>query len=901
MQELIHLLLVEDDEQDRFLVTKFLKRVGSFEIACTGTLSEAREWLGNNACQLIVTDLNLPDSTGIDAVKQLVEISADVPVVVLTGVDDVELGPKLVAAGAQDYLPKSQIETERLKQILSHALVRHRLWNQAQQAALYDPLTKLPNRTLFANHLDHTLEASRRRGEKFAIAFFDLDGFKPVNDIHGHAAGDQLLKQLAERLTATIRKSDMIARLGGDEIAWIMPTISDAYTASGRVTRMMAQITSPYRVETVVGPVEVKIGASIGISIYPDHGQDADRLVCNADIAMYQAKTLGGNRIQVFTGETLTTPTSSSRPGMRKVRLVPQTVNCTRILLIEDDDQDLWLIRKTMPKDWGFEITTVSTLVDAIDAARVNHYDAALLDLNLPDSSGIDTLRRLHNAVDDLPIVVLTRTTGDPCAIDALKAGAQDFLGKSFSDLQFWPRAVRYAIERHALQQQNEEALQRAQLANTDLLTGLPNRREFQASLGMLLSPDETPIQPFSLVIVDLVNFQSINETLGYLAGDEVLRVFGNRLKEQLGDEHFIARLGGDEFALLVYGNQDIGEINQLFKNSSSYLCRSIKVGDRVVNISIKVGIAQCPAHGEDASALMRAADLALRHAKYVVSAPIVGYTPNLGSAADHRTRTEDLLRSTMNEAGIHLLYQPIVDARSNELIGIEALLRWRDRSTELLPPSEFMAVAESTGLIAQIDNLVLREVCRRCRDWLPRARTRYPDLRFSLNVSVETLNSMDYASSVGWMIDEYGLTDTIPEIEITESALSNDLYQTLQQINRLTDLGVRTTLDDFGAEYSSLNYLRHLPVSKLKIDRSFVSNLPGEDRDRIIVNSLIELAMKLGFRIVVEGVETEQQRKMFTQSKDVCLQGFLIDQPMELAQLAEKYGIVLPSSRRSI
>lgn len=894
MDELINLLLVEDDEQDCFLISKLLKRIGRFDIACVNSLADARNWLGEQSCKLIITDLNLPDSVGIAAVEQLVELSADVPVVVLTGVNDPDLGSRLIATGAQDYLPKAQLEPERLKQILAHALVRHRLWNEAQQAALYDPLTKLPNRTLFANHLEHTLEDARRRGEKFAIAFFDLDGFKPVNDKHGHAAGDQVLKQLAHRLAVNIRKSDMIARLGGDELAWIMPTISDSFTATGRVTHMMRHITEPYTVETTEGCVDIMIGASIGISLYPEHGQDAEKLVCNADAAMYQAKTLGGNRIQVYIGETAP---ANQHVTTHKHRSLAKDTHTTQILLVEDDEQDRWLIEKVMPTDWGFELTVVSTMVNAIETARARQFDVALLDLNLPDSSGIESLRRLHGAVSDLPIVVLTRNSGDPVAIEALKSGAQDFLGKSFSELQFWPRAVRYAIERHTLQRQNEEAVQRAQLANTDLLTGLPNRREFQANLAMLLSTEEQPMQPFSLVIIDLVNFQSINETQGYLAGDEVLRVFGNRLKEQLCDKCTIARLGGDEFALLVYGRHDTQEIDQLFKQNSGYLCRSVKVSGRMVNISVKIGVAHYPQDGDNASALLRAADLALRQAKCESSTPIVGYTQSLGSAADRRTQTERLLRETMHEAGIHLQYQPIVDAHSNALICIEALLRWRDPVAGMLLPAQFIDIAESTGLIVQIDNLVLREVCRQCHSWLPNARRRYPDLRFCLNVSAETLNTMDYAGSVEWMIDEYGLTDAIPEIEITESALSRDLQHTLEQINRLAGLGVSTSLDDFGAEYSSLNYLRNLPVSKLKIDRSFVSNLPGQERDHIIVDSLIELATKLGFRIVVEGVETEHQRAMFSHNESVCLQGFLIDHPMELSQLTKKYGIDHPLS----
>lgn len=888
----LRILLLENDPDDAFLIQSLLEKTGKQDLVNVRTLRGAVEQLAHGGYDLIVSNLSLPDSSGQETAKRLLTAAGEVPIVVLTATEDAMLDCALVSTGVQDILPKCGLEAKRLRQALVHALERQRLWHDARHSTLHDPLTRLPNRTLLIKHLSHSVQDALRRGERLALAYVDLDGFKAINDTHGREVGDLLLRNVAARLNEGIRKVDMVAHLGGDEFAWNMPMIADPFLALQRVKRMVDEVGNPYELEMDGRPLRVSIGVSAGVSICPDHAEEPNELIAAADQAMYLAKRQGGNRVHVHGAQF---DVRSDRQRGEKSAPEDQAKGGAklRVLLVEDDPDDRKLVEKAAGKAlWDWHVHWVQTLKEGLHTARTEPVDVALLDLNLPDATGIETVIRFVRALPNVPVVVMTGGGDDPLGLDAIKKGAQDFLSKSLPDLAFWPRAARYAIERHALVRQSDAARQRAQVANTDLLTGLPNRREFQARLDELLSQPHSPPEPFSLIIIDLVQFQSINQRLGYLVGDEVLRIIGGRLRETLGDDHLAARLGGDEFSALLFGLGAGERLDKALKDIVGNLCRTMTVEDRPLRTSVRSGVASYPEHGLSASALMRAADLALRQAKEAGGKPVVRYKAKYGEEADSRRRMENMLRCTMSEGGIKLLFQPIVDARSGELRSLEALLRWRDPEGGMLAPARFMPVAEASGLIAHIDTLVLREVCRLCHDWLPGARLKYPGLSIALNVSAITINVMDYADTVYWMLDEYDIVDIRPDIEITESALSRDLNHTLDQIRRIDGLGVRVSLDDFGAEYSSLNYLRTLPVRKLKIDRSFIKDLPSQPRDRLIVDSLIELAGDLRFQVIVEGVETEAQRALVARHDGALLQGYLIARPMELDAVCDLFSI---------
>lgn len=889
----LSVLLVEDDEQDAFLAQKHLSRIGADSVVVSPTLKQAQQQIESRKFEIILCDLNLPDSIGVETVKNLVQCARETPVVVLTGSDDALLGADLVAEGAQDFLAKARIDTDRLNDIINHALARQKLWVDAQRAGLYDALTGLPNRALFQSHLDNALENAKRRNERVLVAYLDLDSFKPVNDAFGHAAGDELLCEVARRINQQTRKSDLVARLGGDELALVMPTMTDLAQTLCRIENLVRIVGEPYRLQSLHSEVDIDISVSIGISIYPDHSDRADMICAYADHAMYRAKQLGGGCVQVFESQAVGQPCPQLSESRQLDKRSQPRDRAIKVLLIEDEAQDKQLIEHAVqPSQGRLELHWVQTLKEAIAAARSERFDLILLDLNLPDSTGLDSLHRILKLVPKLPVIVLTQVESDALGADAIRAGAQDFITKQLPELHGWLRVAGYAIERHRLMRDAVQSAQRARLANVDHLTGLANRREFIATLENALATRELDHEGFFIVILDLVQFSTINDRLGYLVGDQVLQTIGSRLKDAFDQDCNVARLGGDEFAVLIAGNRDVTDLKRQLGEVQALLARTVMIDQRQLRVGARMGLARCPEHGRSASALMHAADTALRRAKHNGDRPIVGYTLEMGLASQARSATEAMLRSTLHEGGMHLVFQPIVDARSGDLAKMEALLRWRDPEQGLLTPFHFISVAEDTGLIIHIDHLILREVCRLCSHWLPAARERWSALTINVNVSPVTLNQTNYAETAAWLIDEYGLTDNKPTIEFTETALSLNSNHAMEQVHRLQQLGFRTALDDFGTEYSSLSYLRTLHVDEIKIDMDFVRNIPGHRKDTVLVECIVDMASRLGVGVVIEGIENDLQREMFREQDNVCLQGYLMDRPLELAALAASYDI---------
>ncbi len=296
----VRVVLVEDDPDAAEYVRD---RLGSwkrhiFLIRCAASLEEVASVLAETECDIILLDLGLPDSTGIRTLKQVRVEAPSVPVVVMTGQREDELGLRALRHGAQDFIEKTGGDGTIARALL-YALERHRHSQEVAVAALTDPLTGLPNRALFMDRLDGAIYRASRGGSRFALAYLDFDRFKPVNDLHGHVAGDELLRLIGDRCHGVLRRSDTVARLGGDEFGFILEGVQDASTAMTIMEGVRELLERPYALDTVPDsePVTVEVGASIGVAIYPEHASEPTRLINVADRAMYEAKRAGGNQV----------------------------------------------------------------------------------------------------------------------------------------------------------------------------------------------------------------------------------------------------------------------------------------------------------------------------------------------------------------------------------------------------------------------------------------------------------------------------------------------------------------------------------------------------------------------------------------------------------------------------
>jgi diguanylate cyclase (GGDEF)-like protein len=424
------------------------------------------------------------------------------------------------------------------------------------------------------------------------------------------------------------------------------------------------------------------------------------------------------------------------------------------------------------------------------------------------------------------------------------------------------------------------QADEQHRLAREDDLTGLPNRRWLLDRLRTLVVRD-APGPSAALLLVDLDRFKDVNDALGHHNGDELLRLASRRMRGALRDGDVLARLGGDEFAVLLgrlSGREDAAVVADRLGEA---LDDPFELDGVPVYVEASIGIAVWPEHGRTGDELLRHADVAMYEAKRRQSGWAV-FEADAGDERDRLTRLGELRRA-LDRDELVLHFQPKVSVSTGELVGVEALVRWQHPERGLIPPNDFVPLAEQTGLIRPLTRRVLDRALEQCRAWQDAGLS----LSVAVNVAPRLLSEPDFPTLVGGLLDRWGIPPAQLELEITESGLMVDAERTQEVLWRLHDLGVRLSIDDFGTGYSSLSRLRELPIDHLKIDRSFVQRLEEADADAAIVRSTIGLGQSLGLRVVAEGVETEDALRRLGSFGCDQAQGFHIARPLPAAELA--------------
>jgi diguanylate cyclase (GGDEF)-like protein/PAS domain S-box-containing protein len=415
--------------------------------------------------------------------------------------------------------------------------------------------------------------------------------------------------------------------------------------------------------------------------------------------------------------------------------------------------------------------------------------------------------------------------------------------------------------------------------ARHDALTGLPNRLHFEESLRFALERVRVG-HGLSLLFIDLDSFKHVNDTLGHAAGDELLQTVAERLRSALEPGDVIARMGGDEFAMLLEtGNTPIIALKTAAR-ALEVLRQPLTLMGRELFVTASIGIAAAPNDGEDASILLRNADIALYRAKSLGKDGVQCYEAGMNAAWLERVVLERRLRGALENNEFRLHYQAQVDL-AGRIVALEALLRWQS-DLELVMPDQFLHVAVETGLITSIDQWVLRQVCEQAVQW---QRAGFKPLRFAVNVTALQFSRPDFVASVAQALRDAGLEAQYLELELTEGVLMTDLEGAIQQMNALHNLGVSLSIDDFGTGYSSLRYLQRLPLDSLKIDRSFVQELEQGSKNPLIT-VIIDLARQLELEVVAEGVENRAQYDTLKRLGCDRLQGFWFNRPITAQEL---------------
>jgi len=487
----------------------------------------------------------------------------------------------------------------------------------------------------------------------------------------------------------------------------------------------------------------------------------------------------------------------------------------------------------------------------------------------------------LADGVGEALVVPLRDVTGPVgTLLVANRADGGGLGGQDLRLLQTLAGHAGVALERSRLiDELRREAAEREHQALHDGLTGLANRALFQERVRQAIAT-LGPHASLAVLLVDLDRFKEVNDTLGHHTGDLVLREVGMRLERSLPDSHAIARLGGDEFAVLVPAVPDREAARAVGRMVRSVLERPLATEELELRVAGSVGIALCPEHGADPGLLLQRADVAMYHAKAAHSG-IEVYAADRDQYSPRRLALFGELRAAIEEGALEVVYQPKAELPAGRVVGFEALLRWLDPRHGLVPPDEFVPIAESTGLITPLTRYVLQAAVEQVGAW----RDRGAVTGMSVNLSVRNLLEPGLVDRVDRLLAGVGVPPGLLTLELTEGAVMTDPEATIAVLHQLSGAGVRLSVDDFGTGYSSLTYLKRLPVDEVKLDKAFVMGMTVDADDEAIVSSTIELAHNLGLRIVAEGVEDRETWDALAVLGCELAQGHYLAPPMAAAE----------------
>lgn len=429
---------------------------------------------------------------------------------------------------------------------------------------------------------------------------------------------------------------------------------------------------------------------------------------------------------------------------------------------------------------------------------------------------------------------------------------------------------------------QSEERI--AYMAHHDALTDLPNRALFREHLELALDHDCREPCSLAVLYLDLDRFKAVNDTLGHELGDALLISVGARLKESVRDTDIVSRFGGDEFAVLCRGGPGLDELRGIASRIVERMGQPFSIAGHDIRIGTCIGIALAIKDGSDCDSLLRHADMAMYAAKNTGRGTYCFYETLMEEQIDARRALEEALRQALQGDELEVYYQPIVNLKSMEIVSFEALLRWDHPGRGRVSPAEFIPVAEETGLIVAIGEWVLRRACADAAQW-PNGT------RVSVNLSAVQLRNSDFTQTVFGALAAAKLPADRLELEITESVLLQDSDATLTTLHKLRGFGIRTCMDDFGTGFSSLSYLRSFPFDKIKIDRTFVKDMVGQEDCRAIVTSITHLGQSLNMTTTAEGVETREQLEAVMAVGCTEVQGYYFGQPTSAQNVAQAFS----------
>lgn len=560
-----------------------------------------------------------------------------------------------------------------------------------------------------------------------------------------------------------------------------------------------------------------------------------------------------------------------------------------RILIIDDDEAVGVLLCDLLSEN--YECVTATSAEEGISILRrEEEFNLVLSDINMSGMSGLEMIPRVHEIATHAVVMMISGEANIDVAVSAIRDGAFDYIRKPFN-LNHVEAAVKRAVEHHALvaaKRRYENHLEELVVERTarlnylayhDALTDLPNRLLFEDRLSQALKAARANEKPLAILFVSLDRFKKIHDTLGLASEEKLLQAVAERLKNCIGAGATVARFERNEFAVLLtqIESAQTASIETVNKINDA-LHAAFRFDEQEIFITASVGISCSPDDGDDVSTLLKNAGAALYRAKEQGRNNYQFYHAAMNAEAVRRMSLENDLRRALDRNEFEVFYQPKINMRDRRVVGAEALARWRHPEHGLVSPSEFIPLAEETGLIVPLGKWILRAACEQMTTWRDAG---FAPLQVSVNLSPRQFHERDLLENVAEIVRETNVDATCLELELTESSLIENAESAVETLLRLKKMGLKISIDDFGTGCSSLSYLKRLPLDVLKIDRTFMREAASDRSDAAIVMAIITLAQNLGLKVVAEGIEMEEQLKFLRPLNCDEWQGFLFSKPV--------------------
>ena len=556
-----------------------------------------------------------------------------------------------------------------------------------------------------------------------------------------------------------------------------------------------------------------------------------------------------------------------------------------KVLVVDDDSMDLRLAVRSL-RDSAIDIISCNNSVAANEHMKNEDFDCVLLDYNFPTGTAFDLFADTFSktCLERPPIVLLTGVDDPKVAARSIQLGAQEYLCK----VDLSTTSVRLAMTSACEKAMSDRMLARKEqeltkLSLFDSLTGLANRRLFFDRFEQVVKTDGRTKETFAIMVLDLDQFKMVNDSFGHDMGDSLLRDVGARMKNLVRDSDTVARLGGDEFAVLLPTAKDQEGAIHVAEKIRSELTRPFIFENQSICIGSSIGIAVYPEHGRSTGTLFRLADQAMFEAKRNGDGVVVS-DGRIKKRTDGTENITDSLHGSMHDKGLFVAYQPQIRMTDGQVCGAEALVRWNHPTAGLLFPDKFIPAAERSGLIEALTSFVLGEIVKMLSQWSEVRK----DFVVAINVAAPVLDSPGAIDRLHEVLNESGVSAENICLEVTETGIMRSPQVARGQLQRAKDLGFRVSIDDFGTGYSSLKYLRDFPIDEIKIDREFVNGIIENERDELVVKSVLALGDAFDVDVVAEGIETSHSLSCLADWGCDLGQGYFISKPVEPEQISD-------------